>query len=158
MENIFRETSELLEFVERVKSQNKKIVSTNGCFDILHRGHIEYLNETAKFGDVFIVGINSDKSVKMLKGESRPLQNENDRAYILCCLKPVDAVFIFDEATPCRFLETLKPDIHTKGGDYDVEKLPETEIVRKLGGEVKIIKFVDGYSTTKIVEKMNDNG
>jgi glycerol-3-phosphate cytidylyltransferase len=154
VENIFKNSDALTEFVKGVKSQNKKIVSTNGCFDILHRGHIYYLNETAKLGNVFIVGINSDKSVKALKGDNRPLQSEDDRAYILSSLKAVDAVYIFNEPTPCEFLEIVKPDIHTKGGDYEIEKLPETKIVEKHGGKIKILKFIDGYSSSKIIEKL----
>ncbi|MDR0304575.1 MAG: D-glycero-beta-D-manno-heptose 1-phosphate adenylyltransferase [Chitinispirillales bacterium] len=155
MENIFKKTYELSKFIDGVRLQNKKIVSTNGCFDILHRGHIRYLNDTAKLGDVLVVGINSDKSVRSLKGENRPIQSEDDRAYILVSLKAVDAVFIFDELTPYGFIEVVKPDIHTKGGDYEIENLPETKIVEKYGGSVKILKFFDGYSTTKIVQKLN---
>lgn len=143
--------------------KNKKIVFTNGCFDILHQGHIQYLAKAANLGDKFIVGINSDSSVKQLnKGTSRPLQDEYSRAIIIAALKFVDAVIIFDEATPFELIKTIQPTILVKGGDYDSTITNQTnkkyivgsDIVKANNGEVVVIPFLEGYSTTKIEEKI----
>lgn len=142
------------QLVEILKSQNKKVVFTNGCFDILHVGHLRYLNEAKKQGDVLIIGVNSDASVKRLKGESRPINNQFDRAEMLSGLKAVDYTVIFEEDTPEKLIATLKPSIHVKGGDYKKEDLPETKIVESYGGEVRILSFVEGKSTTNIVKKI----
>lgn len=142
------------QLVEILKSQNKKVVFTNGCFDILHIGHLRYLNEAKKQGDVLIIGVNSDASVKRLKGESRPINNQFDRAEMLSGLKAVDYTVIFEEDTPEELIATLKPSIHVKGGDYKKEDLPETKIVESYGGEVRILSFVEGKSTTNIVKKI----
>ena len=142
------------QLVEILKSQNKKVVFTNGCFDILHVGHLRYLNEAKKQGDVLIIGVNSDASVKRLKGESRPINNQFDRAEMLSGLKAVDYTVIFEEDTPEELIATLKPSIHVKGGDYKKEDLPETRIVESYGGEVRILSFVEGKSTTNIVKKI----
>ena len=146
----------LVEQIDKLKKQGKKIVSTNGCFDILHVGHVRYLQKSAALGDILIVCLNSDSSVKALKGESRPLNNENDRAEVLAALACVDFVVIFNENTPVNYLARIKPDIHTKGGDYDVETLPETKVVVDNGGRVELISFVDGKSTTNIINKMKN--
>lgn len=143
-----------VDLIEEMKNQGKKVVFTNGCFDILHVGHLTYLNEAKRQGDILIVGVNSNKSVKRLKGESRPINDEKDRAELLCGLKAVDYTVIFEEDTPCELLEKLKPSIHVKGGDYTKDKLPETEIVERNGGEVRILRFVEGKSTTNIVKKI----
>lgn len=140
--------------IEELKLQGKKVVFTNGCFDILHVGHLRYLNEAKKQGDVLIVGVNSDTSVRQLKGEGRPINNEIDRAEMLSGLKAVDFTVIFEELTPIETLDKLKPSIHVKGGDYDKDKLPETSTVEKHGGEVRILSFVEGKSTTNIVNKI----
>jgi rfaE bifunctional protein nucleotidyltransferase chain/domain len=140
--------------IEELKLQGKKVVFTNGCFDILHVGHLRYLNEAKKQGDILIVGVNSDNSVRQLKGEGRPINNEIDRAEMLSGLKAVDFAVIFEELTPIETLEKLKPSIHVKGGDYDKNKLPETATVEKNGGEVRILSFVEGKSTTNIVKKI----
>lgn len=142
------------EIVEELKKQGKTIVFTNGCFDILHVGHLKYLNESKRQGDILIVGVNSDSSVKKLKGETRPINNQFDRAEILGGLKAVDFTTIFEEQTPIETLEIIKPNIHIKGGDYKKEDLPETKIVEKNGGEVRILSFVDGKSTTNIINKI----
>jgi len=142
------------ELIEKLKSQNKKVVFTNGCFDILHVGHLRYLNEAKKQGDVLIVGVNSDDSVKRLKGDTRPINGENDRAEMLCGLKAVDYTVIFKEDTPERLIEELQPSIHVKGGDYTKDQLPETKIVESYGGEVRILSFVEGKSTTNILNKI----
>jgi glycerol-3-phosphate cytidylyltransferase len=140
--------------VEKLKKAGKKIISTNGCFDILHRGHVTYLEAAKKLGDVLIVGINADSRVRGLKGEGRPVNKEQDRAIVLSALKSVDYVFIFSEETPKEFLAKLKPHIHAKGGDYQAEKLPEYAVMKSFGGEVAIIPFVDGYSTTGILSRV----
>jgi glycerol-3-phosphate cytidylyltransferase len=143
------------EIVENQKKNGKKIVFTNGCFDILHVGHLTYMNEAKAQGDILIVGVNSDESVRRLKGLSRPINTEKDRAELLSGLKAVDFTVIFDEDTPMELIDELKPSIHVKGGDYKKEDLPETIIVEKHGGEVRILKFVEGKSTTNIINKVN---
>lgn len=132
----------------------KKIVFTNGCFDILHRGHIEYLNQARAQGDILIVGINSDQSVARLKGPNRPVNNENDRTYLLENLKSVDHVEIFNEDTPLELIKRVQPDILVKDGDWKVEDIVGHEIVTAKGGEVKSLTFVDGHSTTSFIEKL----
>lgn len=141
-----------------LKSLGKKIVFTNGCFDILHRGHISYLNDAKAQGDVLVVGLNSDSSVKRLKGDSRPIIDESSRSFVLSHLKAVDYVVIFDEQTPCELIGALKPDIHVKGGDYKKEDMPETKVVESYGGEVRILKFIDNNSTSKIIDKIKMYG
>lgn len=140
--------------VSILQKSGKQVVFTNGCFDILHRGHVDYLKKARKLGDFLIIGVNSDSSVKKLKGESRPINNENDRAFVLDALKCVDAAVIFSENTAERLVSELKPDIYAKGGDYTIDTLPEGQIVQKNGGRVEIIPFVEGYSTTKTIERM----
>ena len=143
--------------------QNKKVVFTNGCFDILHQGHITYLAQTADLGDKLIVGINSDDSVKMLdKGTTRPLQDEYSRALIIASLSFVDAVIIFDEATPLQLITTLQPQVLVKGGDYDSaindpsdkKYIVGSDVVKQNGGEVVVVPFLPGYSTTRIEKKI----
>ena len=142
--------------VKELQESGKKVVFTNGVFDILHVGHLTYLEEARELGDVLIVGVNSDRSVKTNKGDKRPINSEKNRAEMLLGLKFVDFTVIFDEKTPENLLDLLKPDIHVKGGDYKKEDLPETEIVEKNGGEVKILSFVDNISTTEIINKIID--
>ena len=144
----------LKEIIQELKIQNKKVVFTNGCFDILHVGHLRYLTEARKQGDVLVVGVNSDASVKRLKGETRPINSELDRCEMLSGLKPVDYTVIFEEDTPEELIKKLKPSIHVKGGDYKKEDLPETKIVESYGGEVRILTFIEGKSTTNIVKKI----
>ena len=148
--------NELVSELESLKSQGKQIVSTNGCFDILHVGHVRYLQKSASLGDILVVCLNSDRSVKALKGDSRPLNNESDRAEVLAGLGCVDYVVIFDEDTPVNYLAQIKPDIHTKGGDYDINNLPEAKVVMDNGGKLEFISFVEGKSTTNIINKMKD--
>jgi D-beta-D-heptose 7-phosphate kinase/D-beta-D-heptose 1-phosphate adenosyltransferase len=129
-----------------------KTVFTNGCFDILHRGHLEYLQESAYWGDRLIVGINSDASVRKLKGNSRPVNNQNDRKYALECLEFVDRVYIFDEPTPWNLIKYIRPDIITKGSDYIASDVVGSDLAR-----IKIIPLVQGYSTTNLIERiLND--
>lgn len=144
----------LLDIIVKLKSNDKKIVTTNGCFDIIHVGHVRYLKQAKALGDVLVVGLNSDSSVKKLKGENRPVNGENDRAEVLSALDSVDYVVIFGEDTPVELLGKIKPDIHVKGGDYDINTLPEAKIIQELGGKVVFISFVDGKSTTGIIEKI----
>ena len=126
------------------------------CFDILHVGHVRYLEKTKTFGDYLIVLLNSDKSVKSIKGPSRPVNNEMDRAEILSALRCVDYVVLFDEDSPRNLLDEMKPDVYTKGADYTMETLPEADIMKKNGTRVEFIDFVEGKSTTKTIEKMKE--
>ncbi len=134
------------------KNNNKKIVFTNGCFDILHRGHVEYLQKAKELGDLLVLGLNSDSSVKRLKGNERPINNEIDRAIILSALECVDYIIIFNEDTPLELIKNLKPDILVKGGDYKIENV----IGREYAKETVLIDFVDGYSTTNIIKNINN--
>ena len=147
---------EMKKKIEELKKSGKKTVFTNGVFDILHIGHLTYLEEARNLGDVLIVGVNSDASVKVNKGDKRPINSQKNRAEMLSGLKFVDYTVIFDEKTPEKLLDLLKPDIHVKGGDYKKEDLPETKIVEKNGGEAKILSFVDSFSTTDIINKIID--
>lgn len=139
--------------VQSYRSQNKKIVFTNGCFDLLHIGHVTYLEEAKKLGDVLIVGINTDDSVKKLKGPTRPIQNENDRCEILAALKSVDHTVLFGEETPLDLIKNIKPDVLVKGGDWKIEQIVGSDFVMSYGGMVKSLNFVNGKSTTSIIEK-----
>ncbi len=136
--------------VERLKSKNKKIVFTNGCFDILHKGHVQYLDKAKSFGDVLILGLNSDESVRELKGPNRPINNEDDRAYILAALESVDYVVKFTQDTPYELIKIVQPDILVKGGDYEGKDVVGSDIA----GELKLVQFLDGKSTTKTIEKI----
>ena len=143
------------EWLEKVRQQKKKIVFTNGCFDLLHVGHVRYLAEAQKLGDVLVVGVNSDASVQRLKGPTRPIQNEKDRAEILKNLKSVDETVIFTEDTPEKLIEDVRPDILVKGGDWSVDQIVGGRFVQSYGGQVCSLSFIDGKSTTKIIEKAN---
>ena len=146
--------SDVITEIEKLKQQGKKIITTNGCFDILHRGHAFYLQEAKKLGDVLVVGINSDASVKSLKGEGRPINKAIDRAFLISQLKSVDYTFIFEESLPIDFLKKIAPHVHVKGGDYQVEALPEYKTLQSLGAKIVTIPFVEGYSTTSTLKKM----
>jgi D-glycero-beta-D-manno-heptose 1-phosphate adenylyltransferase len=128
-----------------------KIVFTNGCFDILHRGHIEYLSQARDRGDILIIGLNSDTSVKNIKGEGRPVQDETSRAQILASLRFVEAVVLFNEDTPYDLIKVVQPDVLVKGGDYDESTIVGADIVKANGGEVVVIPLVEGYSSSKIL-------
>jgi D-beta-D-heptose 7-phosphate kinase/D-beta-D-heptose 1-phosphate adenosyltransferase len=153
---IITSQEKLLHIIDKLKSEKKRIVFTNGCFDLIHKGHIETLNKAKSFGDILILGLNSDSSVKRLKGEARPIIDENSRAYLTSHLKPVDYVVIFDEDTPIELIKLIKPNVHVKGGDYNKDKIPETKIVEENGGRVEIINFVDNFSTTNIIGKIKN--
>ncbi len=141
-------------FLNDLRKNGKTVVTTNGCFDILHVGHVRYLQKTKTFADYSVVMLNSDKSVRSIKGPTRPVNNENDRAEILCALKCVDFVVLFDEDSPQNLIAEIKPDVHTKGADYTVETLPEAKTIIENGGRIEFINFVEGKSTTSIIEKM----
>jgi D-beta-D-heptose 7-phosphate kinase / D-beta-D-heptose 1-phosphate adenosyltransferase len=136
------------------RARGKKIVFTNGCFDLLHVGHVKYLQKARQLGDLLVVGLNSDASVRRLKGESRPLIEESERAHILAALDCIDYVVLFDEDTPLRLIEAVAPDILVKGGDYLVEEVVGRELVEARGGRVELVQFVDGRSTSRIIEKI----
>src|SRR5690606_25450960 len=141
----------LLEKVEQWKKEGKRIVFTNGCFDILHLGHIDYLEKARNLGDILIVGINTDASVQKLKGETRPVVNEYPRARMLAAMAFIDAVTFFDQDTPYELIEAIIPDILVKGNDYTVENIVGSDIVIQNGGKVATIDLVEGFSTTKII-------
>ncbi len=147
--------SKLEDFLEKYKG--KKVVFTNGCFDILHRGHVAYLNEARSLGDALIIGLNSDASVKRLKGESRPVNAELDRKFVLENLKCVDFVEIFEEDTPYNLINRVQPQVLVKGGDWKPDQIVGSDIVLAAGGEVKSLRFEEGYSTTGIIEKVNNH-
>ncbi len=140
--------------VLRQDRQGRKVVFTNGCFDLLHVGHIRYLSEAWEQGDLLVVGINSDASVRKLKGAERPVQNEQDRGEILAALESVDYVVIFNEDTPLELIKSINPDVLVKGGDWPIDKIVGADHVLARGGEVKSLQFVDGKSTSSLVEKI----
>lgn len=143
---------EMLEVRKELKKENKKVVFTNGCFDILHAGHVDYLNKAKEMGDILILGLNSDSSIRRIKGEKRPIVGENERAFLLSNLKAVDYVVLFNEDTPAEIIDYLIPDVLIKGADWAIDKIVGRETVEKNGGEVKTIQFVTNQSTTNIIE------
>ena len=143
--------------VDEWKKSGQKIVFTNGCFDLIHRGHVEVLSKTADLGEKLIVGLNSDISIKKLKGKSRPIIDENSRALLLAALTFVDAVIFFSEENPLNLITNLKPDILAKGGDYEINTIVGHEIVKNNGGDVVLVPFVDGFSSTNIIDKIQNS-
>lgn len=139
-----------------LRAQGRKLVVTNGCFDLLHRGHVAYLEAARALGDVLLVGINSDASVRELKGPERPVNSEADRAAVLAALQSVDAVCVFTDRTAMRFLSTVQPDIYAKGGDYTIDTINQEErrLIEQLGGQVAIVPGVPGKSTSALLEKI----
>jgi len=154
-----KDITKLALILTTLKEQSKKIVTTNGVFDILHRGHITYLQEARKKGDVLVVGLNSDASVKRIKGDTRPLNNQKDRAHCLAALECVDYVVVFEEENPIQLLDVVKPNIHVKGGDYKGKEhsMVEKEVVESHNGEIVLVDFVEGYSTTDMINRMKKN-
>lgn len=140
--------------VNTSKNQGKKVVATSGCFDIIHAGHVTYLEEAAAKGDVFVIFLNSDSSVHTLKGALRPIVPQKERAIVLAGLGCVDYVCIFDDVTPCSMIDKVRPDSFIKGGDYEGQWIPEMDSVKKYGGSVEYVTMVDGCSTTNIIEKI----
>lgn len=148
--------SQLIEWCKKQRRMGKRIVATNGCFDILHLGHVTYLEAAKAQGDLLVVGINSDESVRTIKGENRPINNELDRAYVVAALESVDAVYIFREPDALRFLSIVRPEIYVKGGDYNIDTInqPERRFVEQYGGKVVVVGGVQGKSTTAILQKL----
>lgn len=147
--------NQLIKIVKKLKSKNKKIVTTNGVFDILHFGHVKYLEEAKKLGDVLIVGVNTDKSVKENKGDKRPINDEKSRLSVLAALESVDYVFLFDEKDPRDWIDKIKPNIHAKAGDYKLNQIIEKDVVEKNNGKVALIPMIKGHSTTKLIDKIS---
>lgn len=148
-----------LDTLNRLRHQwqllSKKVVFTNGCFDIIHRGHNTYLLQAAEFGNKLIVGVNTDASVQRIKGSKRPIVDQYSRAFNLACHTYIDAVILFDEDTPINLIQNLRPDVLVKGGDYTLETIVGAKEVIKYGGQVEIIPFLEGYSTSNIVYKIS---
>jgi rfaE bifunctional protein nucleotidyltransferase chain/domain len=147
----------LVELTSTWRAQNKSIVFTNGCFDILHFGHIAYLSKARSLGDKLIIGINSDNSVNRLKGKGRPIQDEISRAIVISALEMVDAVVIFEEDNPFELIKAIVPDVLVKGGDWEIQDIIGSDIVLKNGGKVMSLSYEQGYSTTAIERKIKDN-
>jgi rfaE bifunctional protein nucleotidyltransferase chain/domain len=147
-------SKELDEFLQ--KNKDKKIVFTNGCFDILHRGHVTYLAEARKLGDLLVLGLNSDASVKRLKGPERPINNEEDRKFVMSQLKSIDFVEIFTDDTPLELIKKVSPKVLVKGGDWNIDQIVGGKEVQASGGNVYSLKFVDGYSTTSLIHKIQE--
>ena len=143
-----------IEIINRIKAEKKKIVFTNGCFDLLHVGHVRYLAQAKKLGDFLIIGLNSDSSVKELKGEDRPINSFEDRATLLSAIESVDSVIMFEEQTPENLIKDIVPDILVKGGDYNIEDIVGYQTVMQNGGQVKTLSFYDGYSSTNYINKI----
>ena len=150
--NCLKSVEEIKSIRSKLKADNKKVVFTNGCFDILHAGHIDYLNKAKELGDVLIVGLNSDNSVKRIKGDKRPIINQEERVKIISNLKPVDYVVFFDEDTQSELINELLPDVLIKGADWKINEIIGAETVLANGGEVKTIEFINDQSTSKIID------
>lgn len=144
--------SEVKTIRSKLKAEGKKVVFTNGVFDLIHAGHVDYLSKAKKLGDILFVGLNSDESVKRIKGDKRPILKQEERAFILSKLKPVDFVVLFDEDTPEKLISEIVPDILVKGADWAVEKIVGKDVVEKNGGKVMNIEFVNDQSTSKIID------
>lgn len=144
----------IADFCQVLRDGGQKVVFTNGCFDILHAGHVRYLNKARSFGDCLVLGLNTDSSVRRIKGPSRPINNELDRAEVVGSLKAVDYVVLFDEPTAEDLIRQVHPDVYVKGGDYTIETLPEGQIVLGYGGSVELVNLVEGRSTTNVIAKI----
>ena len=151
---IIKDRKALKEQIEKYKSQNKTVVFTNGCFDILHAGHVDYLCKAKEMGDILVVAVNSDDSVKRIKGDKRPITTEDERMFVLSKLRPVDLVTIFDEDTPAQIINEIIPNVLVKGADWDIDKIIGAETVLRNGGKVKNIEFTIKQSTTNIINKI----
>ena len=156
MDRIINNTDVLNKLIAELKNKSKKIVFTNGCLDIINAGHVAYLNEAKQLGDILIVGLNSDSSVKKLKGNNRPIVTESDRAYIIANLKPVDFVVIFSDDTPYNLINKIKPNYLVKGSDYKNQEIAGADIVKSYGGQVVLIDYVNGKSTTNIINNIKN--
>lgn len=159
MKNIkskIKDLPSLKAILEREKSKGRTVVFTNGCFDIIHIGHVRYLYQAKSFGDLLVIGLNSDSSVKSYKGAGRPINPENERAEVLASLEMIDYVVIFSERTPERLIKELRPDVQVKGGDYTKDQVPEARALESYGGRLEIVPFVDGASTTGAIERIRN--
>jgi rfaE bifunctional protein nucleotidyltransferase chain/domain len=154
--NSIKTLEEMKKIRQQLKDQNKKVIFTNGCFDLIHAGHVDYLSKAKAFGDVMVVGLNSDASVMRIKGSKRPILKETERSFIISNLKPVDYVVLFDEDTPKLLIEELLPDVLVKGADWEIENIVGKDVVLANGGEVKTIEFVNDQSTSKIIKIIAD--
>lgn len=154
IKNKIKDLDQSKALVAQWHSRGEKIVFTNGCFDILHLGHVDYLEKARALGDHLVVGLNTDDSVRRFKGDERPIQDQNSRARIIAAFQFVDLVVLFNEDTPLQLISALKPDVLVKGSDYLAENIVGAEVVKKNGGEVKTIDFIPGYSTSRIIEKI----
>jgi len=148
---------EIIAASENWQSQNKRIVFTNGCFEIVHLGHIDYLSRAADLADVLVIGVNTDASVSRIKGENRPLQDELSRSMLLASFQFVEAVVLFDDDTPYELIKAIQPDVLVKGSDYKEADIVGADIVGDKGGKIVTIDFLDGYSTSSIIEKANND-
>lgn len=146
--------SKIADFCQVLRDGGQKVVFTNGCFDILHAGHVRYLQQARSYGDCLVLGLNTDASVRRLKGLERPINNELDRAEVVGALKSVDYVVFFDEPTAEALIQQVHPDVYVKGGDYTIETLPEGQIVLGYGGQVELVQLVAGRSTTNVIAKI----
>ena len=147
-------TDDIAAFCEVLRKGGKKVVFTNGCFDILHAGHVTYLEKARSFGDCLVLGLNTDASVRANKGPTRPINSELDRAKVVGALKAVDYVVLFGEQTAEKLIAKVKPDVYVKGGDYTLDTLPEAKIVMSYGGKVEFVTMVEGRSTTNVIQKI----
>ncbi|MEJ7681990.1 MAG: D-glycero-beta-D-manno-heptose 1-phosphate adenylyltransferase [Segetibacter sp.] len=153
-QNIFHRSEQLSEIVNDLKKQSKKIVFTNGCFDIIHKGHIALLNKAREAGDVLIVGVNNDNSIRKLKGPERPINNLEDRLTVLAGLQSVDYLIAFEEESPVQLIKQVHPHVFVKGGNYTETSIPEAPLLKKLGCVVKIVPYIEEHSTTQIINKI----
>jgi len=158
MHNKLKTLTQLKTIIKQLKARGKKIVFTNGCFDILHRGHVEYLAKAKSSGDVLIIGLNADSSVKRLKGASRPVNKQEDRAIVLAALESVDYIVLFSQDTPFELITAIKPDILVKGGDWKLKDIVGSDVVQSYKGKVMTIPFVKRYSTTGLIKKVEGTG
>lgn len=154
--NGVKSLSEIKSLRKKFKEQKKKVVFTNGCFDLIHAGHVDYLTKAKALGDILIVGMNTDDSVRRIKGDKRPILNQDERAFLISSLKPVDYVTFFNEDTPKEIINEIIPDILVKGADWSKDKIVGRDVVEKNGGAVKTIKFVNDQSTSKIIESIKN--
>ena len=152
--NKIKTLSKLTKALKRLKAENKTIIFTNGCFDILHAGHIEYLSKARSLGDILIIGLNSDRSVRRLKGKKRPVVSQKNRAKVLSALSAVDFVVIFNDLTPINLIKTIKPDVLVKGGDWKIKDIVGSDFVRSCGGKVKSLRYIKGFSTKNLINKI----
>lgn len=155
--SIIKSRKEIVEIRKQLKQEGKKVVFTNGVFDLIHSGHVDYLVKAKEMGDVLILALNTDESVKRIKGDKRPILLQNERAFVVSNLKPVDYVTFFEEDTPAEIIKDLIPDVLVKGADWSIDKIVGRDIVESNGGEVKTIDFVNDQSTSKIIQKIVNN-